>query len=190
MCEIALRCHLVRDACRVTDREKFVLDDDDLDSEELIRNCRLILEVLAGDAGSFETDIPNGHSDDKPSAVVEAAERLFRATGRSGAMDPDYAQTGVLRNVEVGAWAAFVRFAPYAYDATVWDLEGRCIASLSDEGTAIVVLLTSPQREAVAAIVGQKRLVPLKEWNARRRRVRRTARARWFRGLIRPRSPQ
>jgi hypothetical protein len=105
-------------------------------------------------------------------------------------MDPDYAQTGALRNVDAGAWAAFVTFAPYAYDASVWDPDGRRIASLSDEGTGIVALLTSPQREAVAAIVGPRRLVPLKEWNARHRLARRAARARWFRGLIRPRSSQ
>jgi hypothetical protein len=89
-------------------------------------------------------------------------------------MNPDYAQTGVLRNAGADAWDAFVTFAPYACDATVWDIDGRRIAELSDEGTAIVVLLTSPQREAVAAIVGPRRLVPLKEWNARRRLPRRT----------------
>jgi len=88
-------------------------------------------------------------------------------------MDPDYAATGVLRNADTDLWAAFVTFAPYAYDATVWDLDGRRIAELSDEGTAIVVLLTSPQREAVRRIVGPRRLVPLEEWNARHRLARR-----------------
>ncbi len=139
----APRRDLVRDVCRVTDREAFVLDSDGLAREERTRNSRLILGVLADDADSYETYIPNGRGNDKPNAVMEAAERLFRATRRSGLMDLDYAQTGVLRNADAGIWAAFVTFAPYAYDATVWDIDGRRIADFSDEGTAIVVLLTS-----------------------------------------------
>ena len=64
----APRCALVRDACRVTSREAFVVDDDGLAREEQTRSCRLILGVLADDAVRFQTDIPNGRSNDKPRA--------------------------------------------------------------------------------------------------------------------------
>jgi hypothetical protein len=42
----------------VTNREEFVVDDDDLAREEQTRNCRLILGVLADDAVSFQTTSP------------------------------------------------------------------------------------------------------------------------------------
>ena len=52
----------------MTSREAFVVDDDGLAREEQTRSCRLILGVLADDAVRFQTDIPNGRSNDKPRA--------------------------------------------------------------------------------------------------------------------------
>ena len=66
-------------------------------------------------------------------------------------------------------WDAFVTFAPWAFDATVWSAEHEDVASLSDGSDSIVLRLIDAHRAALVAALGAERLVPLEEWRARDR---------------------
>jgi hypothetical protein len=59
-----------------------------------------------------------------------------------------------------------VDFAPWAYDATVWNSAGDDIVSLADEGTSVVLRLNRQQYDAIAAALGAANLVPENEWRA------------------------
>ena len=156
----------------MTGREQFVVDDEGLDLQQRQQYCRRVLEALAADAHEYETDIPVGGKGEWPAEVGRAAELLRSASVRRRPGNRDYAQTGVLTRDEE-TWQAFVIFAGWAFDATVWNADGVDVASLSDEGQALVLRLTPAQEDVVAAIVDRRRLVPIADWNARRRSSRR-----------------
>jgi len=94
-----------------------------------------------------------------------------------------YAQTGVLQRGEGddSTWAAFVTFAAYALDTTVWDEHGRDLVPLADVGTSAVFRLTAGQADPVAAVAAPAVLAPVNSWRARRRQIRREQRRRWAR---------
>ncbi|MEV6891015.1 hypothetical protein [Kribbella sp. NPDC051137] len=57
-----------------------------------------------------------------------------------------------------------MKFAPWAYDATAWDIAGHDIVSLADEGRSVVVRLNRQQYGMIAAELADSRLVPRDEW--------------------------
>ncbi|MFI5714101.1 hypothetical protein [Kribbella sp. NPDC051620] len=159
----------------------FVVDRDGWDDAEIVEACRLVLEVLQEAATGYETDIPIDDAD-WPVEVVAAAEVLRGVARRVGRVEKGgYAQTGVVRVGPASAegldasWAAFVTFAPFAYDAGVWGDAGELV-SLADEGQSIAVRLDEDQAEAVGRVIGAARLVPVKEWRAVRRQRRKERR--------------
>ncbi|MFD3404590.1 hypothetical protein ACFWUU_28135 [Kribbella sp. NPDC058693] len=118
---------------------------------------RLILRALQDNVASFETDIP-APSADWPPTVASAAEVLRGAARRKSRAD--YAQTGIIKNPSNEVWSAFVEFAAWAYDATVWNSTGDAIVSLADEAHSIVIRITHHQHAAITAALaaaGQKR---------------------------------
>jgi hypothetical protein len=151
----------------VTKYEQLVVDDRGWSHTDMAAACRLILSTLRGNAAEYETDIPVT-SADWPPDVSAAAEVLRDVASRNGRVEEGgYAQTGL---VEIGSqetWSAFVAFAPWAYDATVWDGNGRSIVSLADEGQSITAQLELglSQYGSIAGALGRERLVPAKEWS-------------------------
>jgi hypothetical protein len=150
-------------------RVEYILDTDGMTEPKKQAACRSALEVIADDAATFETDIPWGMSAAWPPEVAGAAERLQMVSPKRR-REPDYGQTGVLTVDSDMTWAAFVAFAPWAFDAGVWSADHVQVASLSDSSDSIVLRLTDTQRAEVEASVGH-RLVPVTEWKVRRRRA-------------------
>jgi len=68
-------------------------------------------------------------------------------------------------------WDAFVRFASFAYDATVWSKEHGELASLADEGTSLVFRLLPEQASRLEQFADPARVIPLERWNPMRRRL-------------------
>jgi hypothetical protein len=130
----------------------------DAEGSDVVAVCRLILRTVAADVHHYETDIPIADPD-WPAEVTAAAEAL-RAVGRTDRHG--YTMSGTIRTTDL--WPAFVTFAPYAYDATVWNASHDDIVSLSDEAQSIVVRLSPEQH----ALLGSLRLVPEREWRRRR----------------------
>lgn len=153
--------------------EAFILDSDGWGHADVVEACRLILRTVEITANRCETDIP-GSGEDWPPDVVSAAEVLRQIAARTGRVEGryDYAATGLIEVARDEIWSAFVTFAPWAYDATVWNGAGDDIVSLADEGQSAFVRLTPEQYEAVAAELGQASLIPYREW----RRVRKQRR--------------
>lgn len=143
--------------------EAFILDSDGWDHAEVVEACRLILRTVEVTAGRCETDIP-GDCDDWPPDVVSAAQVLRQIASRTGRVEKRYAQTGVIEVARDEVWSAFVTFAPWAYDATVWNRDGEDIVSLADESRSAFVRLTPEHYRAVAAELGQPSLIPYREW--------------------------
>jgi hypothetical protein len=138
--------------------------DGDWSHADAARACRLILRTVQGCAYKYETDIP-GVGADYPPTVAAAAEVLRGIAARRGRVEPGgHAQTGILENAGDEVWSAFVDFAPWAYDATVWNSVGDDIVSLADEGTSVVLRLNRQQYDAIAAALGDANLVPENEW--------------------------
>ena len=131
----------------------------DTDGADEIAVCRLILRTVAADVHQYETDVPVADPD-WPAEVAAAADAL-RAVGRTDRHG--YTMSGTIRTTDL--WPAFVTFAPYAYDATVWNASHHDIVSLSDEARSIVVRLTPAQHALLASL----RLIPEREWRRRRR---------------------
>ncbi len=150
-------------------RVRYIFDVDGLTEVELLAACRTALNLIAEEAATFECDIPWSRASDWPADVLEAAEHLQHVS-RKPHKDPDYGQTGVLRAEDEVTWLAFVTFAPWAYDATVWSAEQIDVASLSDESEGIVLRLTESQRTALENATAKGRLVPAREWKVRRHR--------------------
>ncbi|MFC6157982.1 hypothetical protein [Kribbella jiaozuonensis] len=109
---------------------------------------RLILRTLQDTVTSFETDIP-ATSPDWPPTAASAAE-VLRGVARRKSRG-DYAQTGIIKNPSNEVWSAFVEFAAWAYDATVWNSTGDAIVSLADEAHSIVIRITHHQHTAITA---------------------------------------
>jgi len=103
-----------------------------------------------------------------PADVVRAAAYL-RDASRKRPRDPAYGQTGVLTNDDPARWTAFVTFAPWALDASVWTMKHEHLVSLTDEAESMALELTSDQHDAIAAVVGRSRLLTKAENDQRRR---------------------
>jgi hypothetical protein len=150
-------------------RVRYILDTVGLTEVERSVACRTALNLVAEEAATFETDIPWSAASAWPTDVREAAEQLQHVS-RKPPKDPRHAQTGVLGTEDDVTWRAFVTFAPWAYDATVWSADHADIASLSDEAEGIVLRLTDAQRTALENAACQGRLVPASEWKVPRHR--------------------
>ena len=80
----------------------------------------------------------------RPPEVVAAAHRLARRRDRRGVT-----YFGAMAAVVQDDWAAFVTAAPFAVEATVYDVRGPAIAELTDKGTTPVLYLRSEQHRAL-----------------------------------------
>jgi hypothetical protein len=158
---------LHRQDARVTDaRTLYLLNTDGWSDQQRRDACRAVLAVVAGDADRYECDIP--FSPVWPADVVRAASAL-RDASRQRPRDPAYVQTGVLANDDPARWTAFVTFAPWALDASVWTQKHEHLVSLADEAESMALELTSDQHDEIAAILGRGRLLTKAENDQRRR---------------------
>lgn len=99
-----------------------------------------LLREMSDRVERFETDLPLSHRTDWPPDIQQAAT-VLQETARKRPESDLYAATGVLENRRDALWQAFVLFAPYAYDASAWFIDGGRV-SLSDGGTCCVQLST------------------------------------------------
>lgn len=151
------------DATAVKTHESYVVDSEGWNALETVEACRLILRTLRSGAIEFETDIPTTDAA-WPEDVAAAADYMRSIAARTGRTEEaGYAQTGVLR-VSDETWSAFATFAPWAYDATVWDSDHRPIVYLADEGQSMTLQLERRQYDAIASAIGETRLVPQQKW--------------------------
>jgi hypothetical protein len=151
----------------VTDaRTLYLLDTDGWSDQQCRDACRVALAAVSADADRYECDIP--FSPEWPADVVRAASYL-RDASRKRPRDPAYVQTGVLTNDDPARWTAFVTFAPWALDASVWTKKHEHLVSLTDEAESMALELTSDQHDAIAAVVGRSRLLTKAENDQRRR---------------------
>ena len=122
--------------------------------------CHLALRLLADTADTFTTDIPLSKEGEWPRPVVAAARRIStKSRGRPGE-DAGYRETGEVSAKDSDAWDAFVAFAPYAYDASVWGIDGTLLADVSNE-RSLSAHLEPHERSDLARTVGQERVVPM-----------------------------
>lgn len=142
-----------------------------LPRETEIDVCRLALRLLTDTAHVFETDIPLSQEADWLPAVRAAAHRLSTQSKGRRAENDGYRQTGVISAKDTDDWGAFVTFAPYAYDASVWGVDGTLLASLSDEGTSLGVHLAPHELVDLADSVGHERVIPMGQWRKMHRRI-------------------
>jgi len=155
------------DAGGVKAIETFVVDSDGWSHAQIVDACRLILRAVQCSVSRYETDVPTT-SGDWPPDVVAAADVLRGVATRTGRVESQgYARTGAIRAVRDEVWSAFVTFAPWSYDATVWDVDGHDSVSFADEGESVVVRLDRHRYDAIAAVLGETRLVPEDEWRRR-----------------------
>lgn len=161
----------------LTTMETYVVDNDGWSRDEVVSVCRSVLTALRRRAAEFECDIPGDPDNSSDTGDwpddVRAAARVLRSLPKARIQRGGYGQTGVVKDASDEVWGAFVTFAPWAFDATVWAADARTLVHLADEGTALVVELEPIEREVIAGIVGSDRLVPLREWRRRRRWFRR-----------------
>ena len=160
------------DTADVETLDAFVIDSDGWGHADMVEACRVILRTVEVGAKWCQTDIP-ADCEDWPPAVVAAAEVLRQIASRTGRVEGryDYAQTGVIEVAREDVWLAFVTFAPWAYDATVWNAV-RVIVSLADEGQSVFVRLTPEQYGVIAAELGQASLIRYREWGRVRKERR------------------
>jgi crotonobetainyl-CoA:carnitine CoA-transferase CaiB-like acyl-CoA transferase len=141
----------------MTTLETFIVSDGSSHADSA-QTVRLILRTVKGSVDRYETDMPVA-SADWPSGVVSAAEVLRGVAARTGRVERGgYAQTGIVAYADDQVWSAFVEFAPWAYDATVWNSAGHDIVSLADEAQSIVVRINRRQYDAIAAALGDASL--------------------------------
>lgn len=152
--------------------DEYVVDTWGLPRGAEIDACRLALTSVAKRAHTFETDIPWSRTADWPADVQHAAHLLSsHSTGRRRESDA-YQMTGVLSAKDLSDWEAFVTFAPYAFDASVWGADLRLLASLSDEGTGLTIHLQTDEHDALVSLLGAVRVIPWFQWKRMRRRRR------------------
>lgn len=148
-------------------RVEYILDTDGLGAADRVAAWDAAMSAVRQTVDAAEVDIPWSNRELWPQDVHDAAARLVALYVASEARGA-YMQTGV-REVDASTLADFVTFAPYAFDATLWDEADR-VAVLSDEGQSFVVALTEAQHHALVARVGGERVVPVVEWRRRRKR--------------------
>lgn len=135
--------------------------------------CRLGLQLLRHRASTFGCDIPFGEEAAWPPEVRVAAHRLARhSKGRRGGND-GYKMIWRVSTVDTDDWDAFVTFAPYAFDASVWADDCTYVADLADEGTS----LEPSEAAALSQFIGSDRVIPMSQWKTVRRRRRREPRS-------------
>lgn len=109
---------------------------------------------------------------DWPPAVRAAARRLLTHSKHGHGENESYRRTGIISATDEDHWDAFVTFAPYAYDASVWGADSILpLVQLSDEGTSLAVRLEPHEHSDLANSVGQERVIPAGEWKKIRRRL-------------------
>ncbi|MEV4266967.1 hypothetical protein [Kribbella sp. NPDC049584] len=141
----------------MTALERFIVSDGSTHADAA-RTVRLTLRTVQGSVDRYETDIPVA-SADWPPDVISAAEVLRGVAARTGRVERGgYAQTGIVAYADDQVWSAFMEFAPWAYDATVWNSAGDDIVSLSDEAQSIVIRVNHPQYDTIAAALGNASL--------------------------------
>lgn len=155
----------------MTEQTEYVVDTYGMPRDEEVETNRFVLRLIAPNASSFETDIPLLQGDEPPRSVLEAARRLSTHSKNAFSEPPYYGQTGEVSSLDAESWTAFVNFSPYAYDATVWSETGEVLVAMADEGTSLVVRLEPDEHDAVVDLVGQDRVIPMREWKKIRRRV-------------------
>lgn len=131
-----------------------------------------MLSLVSGAMEALECDIPWSQADSWPAEVRRAAE-VLSALRRPSRLDGDpelYRRTGVVTKPGADVWEAFVCFAPYAFDASVWDGRGRVIVSLSDAGSSASASLTSEQASELAEALGVEMLISNERWRKELRR--------------------
>lgn len=131
--------------------------DDDGDRAVL----RAVLHALRPWADQLQTDLPLALRGEWPPAAVAAAEHLHAVSPRHRGDTDGYATTGWLPAQDDATWTAFVLLAPYALDADVMTDAGCVVVGIADQGTSLALRLTAEQREAVEAVLGERRLRPL-----------------------------
>ncbi len=142
-------------------RDKYVVETDGLSTSERADVCRELLALAAPEVATFETDIPWSMAEEWPSEVREAAEHLSSLREPRRGEDRLYRRTGVRNNDQVGAWDAFVAFAPYAFDASAWGQGAHRLVALADCAQSIVVRLSGDQIALVSTAL-EARLVPVR----------------------------
>ncbi|SFC99214.1 hypothetical protein SAMN04487968_1195 [Nocardioides terrae] len=153
-------------------RVAFAVDTWGLPREAEVRVCRIALHLFTGTAHEFETDIPLSHEADWPPAVRTAAHRLAAHSKHRRGENDSYRQTGIISAKDDDDWDAFVTFAPYAYDASVWGADSTLpLVQLSDEGTSLAVRLRPHEHIDLANSLGQERVIPASQWKRIRRRL-------------------
>jgi hypothetical protein len=142
----------------------YVLDCAPDDRDGALRSCLRCVEAAVAE---FECDLPVSQSD--PPEVQQSAAVLLRVARRANSPMP---ATGVLSAGDPAVWEAFVVFAPYALDGSVWTVggDGRPAVSFSDVGTAVSVRLDADQHRRLLDVLPTNAvLVPGAEWRKRRR---------------------
>lgn len=124
-------------------RRAFGIETTGLGRDTELAVTRAVLEHFAEQVWRFECDIPWTQVDGWPHEVREAAAILASHSQHKRSKDEGYAQTGIL-DLESGVWEAFVAFAPFAYDATVWLQSGGDIG-ISDEAVGGPVVIVSDE---------------------------------------------
>jgi hypothetical protein len=103
---------------------------------------------------------------DSASAEVAQAASTLRGVARWPHRHPP--ATGVLKAGNSLVWDAFVAFAPYALDGSLWiHGDGRPVVSFADQGTSVVVRIDADQAQRLSASIAPAQLVPVKDWHRR-----------------------
>jgi hypothetical protein len=144
-------------------RADYVVDTDRLSPTERVDVVRAVIERLASDDATYECDIPLSEEGAWPPVVREAASVLGELKYPKMPDASSYRQTGVQERDDATVWRAFVTFAPYAYDASVWSATGRPLVELADEGRSVVVRLTEEEARSLAEDL-RVPVVALRRW--------------------------
>lgn len=138
----------------VKGRAQFLVDEGRLGAMDVVEACDHVLTVVSADIASFECDIPWSQAKEWPGEVQAAARVLASLSRRGGGPGDAYGRTGVVKSWQSDQWAAFVRFVPYAFDATGWDRDFHTVISIADCAHSIVVHLAPEEAEALCSVLG------------------------------------
>ena len=141
------------------------MDDSGWDKQARQAAVRRTLDLVAVAIARAETDIPWHKHLEWPTDVADAARLLRDRYVKSSQQAGEYLQTGV-QAVDNATRRAFVAFAPYAYDCTLWSDEGD-LASINDEGDSLIVFLTDAEAEHLRDEWGPDRVFSVQEWRER-----------------------
>lgn len=144
-------------------KAEYLLLLDGMDKADLADCCQFALRLVEEDMHTAETDIPWCDHTSWPAEAEASAIRL-----RDRFVPPEkqsgYMQTGVQSVRDMDVRRDFIAIAPYALDATFWSHGEGALASLSDEGTSFVILLTEGQAEVLREYVGYEHVASTAEF--------------------------